>query len=609
MQLRALQRGKGHHGSYPDLLRLHSDDNAESQQLASIRRSSSLQDIGKLAELDSEVSIKQLKPILRHKGANRRSNNKSEGQHQKQPHDEKGVKFGHKEVKLVPKDDPLPPIQGKGVSVANHAAPTSKSRVDSTPEVGADARNQAEKNLSQDAFEGQGLSPVHENSRRGGLDRSPEIFPRGLPVEVRKPVTPTYEDYPEAYWELRSPTVQDPADLKEDMIDRDRYRLQQISSLKLKAVPRELAVNKLNSYRKWQQQMLEATPTPRGVTATPSAITATIGNAAPNGGSHNHAPASNGTVDKNVKEKPQTLPVPVHTLSVAATSISPSAHPGPKKRNSFGANHVNGVQNGEHVTEDELRQREKLKTAAMAAGEQGLKGGALKPVKASVVNLGMENADLRSTTSTSDIYTGVRRVVMTTRPHSDLAHSFKQGQSSVVRKHPGSALSSVTGSNCATVGSTYRVPSAPSASPPTTSVTGAPASNGNDRTGKKIMKKFKRLQVFSEKGGDARDVAGEDDVLVTPPDKTPYLPQNRPPTYRLDMRNYPPRVNGSAATQEWGVVGGERELGGYPVLASDPRGVPTINSPVKSEAAASLNFRFRNGEVIVSRQGKRPLAV
>lgn len=207
IQLRALQRGKAHHGSYPDLVRLHREEEGESQQLSSVKRSASLQDLDKLVDFDSD-GRKKLKPILRKKGAGVRSRWEwNEGQPQKLNFGEKGsVKFGRKEVKLI-RDDPLPPIEGRGLSSLSQSIPASKGKADLSSEGGAEVKGQVGKSHPHNGAEPVGLSPVHElnvhsghgNQRRVAQDRSPDIFPRGLPVEVRKPATPRYDDYPEVF--------------------------------------------------------------------------------------------------------------------------------------------------------------------------------------------------------------------------------------------------------------------------------------------------------------------------------------------------------------------------------------------------------------------------
>ena len=621
MQFRPLGE-QAQHSSYPDLVSFRKQQAAGSQQDGTeIRRSTSLQDVSSLnglSSLDSAFQSKKLKPILRGSDASAKSGAAKE-------HPEKGaVKFGQKEVRLI-RDSPLPPIEGTG----------SEARSGGGWE---------DPNLSF------GYSPAQLGHRRLGPERPPEIFPRGQPVAVKKPVTPTYDDYPEAYWELRSPTVQDPSDLKEDMIDRDRYRLQQISSLRLRAMNRELAANRLDSYRKWQQQMQDNSPRLGSFAKQDSARGAvTSATAACN------VPARSG------KQQRMSVSIQNHTLAVDAKSISPSTNPtgANKKRNKGGNNNGNSIAtnnktdgsesagqgngNGNgHVTDDELRRREKIEAAARVSSEkQPQENEAAKPLKAAVVNLCME-PDRRSNSPSSDVYTGIRKVMLTSRPQSDKIRTqfFGLGYG----PHQGPPGSVGAASNNATVGSPYshhlqRIPSAPTVgTPPTPSVVLA---NGGDAAaasvvdgnaastngGKLILKKFNRLQVFGEKSAAAAELhtaAGSSSPhspwdAVAPAgktaasEKTPYLPQNRPPTYKLDMRNYPPRdyrhhSSGQNGTDALGEnVGVVESDGGYPLLGSERGGVSFIqHSPDRAEVTTSLSFRFRNGEVIVSRQGKKP---
>ena len=594
------------HSSYPDLVSFRSQQATGSQQDTNIRRSSSLQDVSSLndSDIDSMFQSKKLKPILRGSDAKNAA--------KEQQHDKGVVKFGQKEVRLI-KDPPLPPIEGAG------SLPSSKSALSCCDSAGR--RNGDDLNLSF------GHSP--QPHRRFGPERPPEIFPRGQPVEVKKPMTPTYDDYPEAYWELRSPTVQDPSDLKEDMIDRDRYRLQQISSLRLRAMNREVAANRLDSYRKWQQQLQENSPPLGSSTKQDSAR----GTATP-------AAALNGPVVSARAGKQQSrmsLPIQNHTLAVDAKSISPSTNPtGTQKRsksNNKNDGSENAGQSNDHVTDDDLRRRAKIEAAARGTIEKQSKENEVRPLKAAVVNLCMD-PDRKSNSPTSDVYTGIRKVMMTTRPQSDKIRTQvfgpgqHQGQQNAYGNHgpPGSVGMA---SNTATLGSPdhhlQRVPSAPAGTPPTSSgvvTNGGGTStnvegNTNANGSKLILKKFNRLQVFGEKSAAVENTVNSssmnpwDVTLVNKPasEKTPYLPQNRPPTYKLDMRNYPPRDRGlgSRDVAEEEVAGGGECGGGYALLASERGGVPIIPlSPHKAEATTSLNFRFRNGEVIVSRQGKKP---
>lgn len=632
MQFRPLGE-QAQHSSYPDLVSFRKQQAAGSQQDGTeIRRSTSLQDVSSLhslSSLDSAFQSKKLKPILRGSDASAKSGAARE-------HPEKGaVKFGQKEVRLI-RDPPLPPIEG-----------TSKGALSLCDGSEARSGGWEDPNLSF------GYSPPQLGHRRFGPERPPEIFPRGQPVAVKKPVTPTYDDYPEAYWELRSPTVQDPSDLKEDMIDRDRYRLQQISSLRLRAMNRELAASRLDCYRKWQQQMQDNSPRlGSSVTKQDSARGAVTSAAA--------AAACNGPA-RFGKQQRMSMSIQNHTLAVDAKSISPSTNQtgANKKRNKGGNTNSNSINNNNkktdgsesagqgngsgngHVTDDELRRREKIEAAARVSSEkQPQENEAAKPLKAAVVNLCME-PDRRSNSPSSDVYTGIRKVMLTSRPQSDKIRTqfFGLGYG----PHQGPPGSVGAASNNATVGSPYshhlqRIPSAPTVgTPPTPSVVlanggdaaAASAVDGNAAStngGKLILKKFNRLQVFGEKSAAVAELntaascssANSPWDAVVPAgktaasEKTPYLPQNRPPTYKLDMRNYPPRdyrrssgQNGADALE--GNAGIVESDGSYPLLGSERGGVSLIqHSPDRAEVTTSLSFRFRNGEVIVSRQGKKP---
>ncbi|KAK7107809.1 uncharacterized protein [Littorina saxatilis] len=602
------------HSSYRDLVTFRQQDPAALTQ-NSVRRSASLQDVSNLENLNSAFNTKKLKPILRG------SDSKNE------QHEKAGVKFGHKEVRLI-KDHPLPPIEGGGGGDAGVVSLSYSRGASSVHSL----RNGDELSLLM------GPSPQHH--LRYGPERAPEVFPRGQPVKVEKPVTPTYDDYPEAYWELRSPTVQEPCDLKEDMIDRDRYRLQQISTLHLRAMNREVVVNRLDTYPKWQQQLQELSPPlhsapkqnlARGLNvSTPGLLVSA----------------------RSGKQQRMSLPIRNHTLAVAAKSISPPANPAntAKPRNKANSGNQDDAEDANYVVvqgDDELH-RVRIEAAARAAGEKVGQGGEVKPLKASVVNLCME-PDRKSHAPTSDVYTGIRRVMFGTRPQSDKtrtqfyvqgqnAQGQDQGQNGQGQDHGHQAAQTYRGpgsvslaSNNATLGSSHsnrlqRVTSAPNWTPPAsadpgTSVTigdySAYDSNVGSPGSKFLLKKFNKLQVFGEQSASAENDAATnppkndqwDNVPVKPVvEKHPYRPQNRPPTFRLDMRNYPPRRHGSAG----GALAEEDETlterGGYPFLSSERGGKGAhvfSRSSDKSEATA-LSFRFRNGEVIVSRQGKKP---
>ena len=555
------------HSSYPDLLSFRSQQGSQTDR-TSIRRSSSLQDISSLERIDTKN--KKLKPILRGSEAKNASEN----------HDKGTVKFGQREVHLI-KDSRLPPIE----------APAQRKT------AGLPVNGEDDLNLPL------GLSP--RNHKRPGPECSPDIFPRGQPVEVKKPATPTYDDYPDIYWELRSATVQDPSDLKEDMIDRDRYRLQQISSLRLRAMNREVAAKRLDCYRKWQQQMREHSPPPGPSGKQDSArSSATI--------SSNASAVS----AKAGKQKRMSMPIDNHTLAVAAKSISPNMNPTSKKKteNNNSPQLQNAVQINGSITENELRRRQKIEAAAKA--DNGVQEA--KQVKAAVVNLCID-PDSYSSTPTSDVYTGIRRVMFGARPLSSRYKTFISSLGGQDQRLPTAAQESMSGvSMNAVLGSSqshrlYRVPSAPIAE---VSMLVACGTSGDltDRetdTGqpsKMILRKFNRLQVFSEKGPGSETTSADprDELLSRPSDsKSPYLPLSRPPTYKLDTKYHPPLRHGSAGFVHCG--GGDS--GGSDLLYAEGQqgGIPLIPPSERAETS-SLTIRFSNGEVIVSRQGKKPTA-
>ncbi|CAL1540008.1 unnamed protein product [Lymnaea stagnalis] len=58
-----------------------------------------------------------------------------------------------------------------------------------------------------------------------------------------------YDSYPDLYWQLRSDTISQPEDLEGEMLDRDLYKLKQISNLKLSTL--ESAIQH-DPFRKWR---------------------------------------------------------------------------------------------------------------------------------------------------------------------------------------------------------------------------------------------------------------------------------------------------------------------------------------------------------------------
>ena len=362
-----------------------------------------------------------------------------------------------------------------------------------------------------------------------------------------------------------------------------------------------------------------------------------------------------------------SLPIRNHMLAVAAKSIGPStaarkgsttqgASSHGESEDAAGQSSGNGHVVVIGITEEEQGRRAKIDATARAAmGEkqsQGHGGGgdaaAGKPVKAAVLNLCID-PDRKSTTPTSDVYAaGTRKVMLNTRPQSDKVRTqfFAQGQSN--RNALGGAVS-VASDHHATLGSSHshrglqQIPSAPTGGTPPTPAALLMVANSEGRDtadtntnpkptpfgSKLILKKFNRLQVFGEKSaavaaaavaestaanGNSDSSPGPGDVAAyasskASSEKTPYLPRNRPPTYRLDMRNYPPRGPGSAGrtgeevSPAAAVAGG----GGYGLLANGYERGAFPHPSDKSEAATTaLSFRFRNGEVVVLRQGKKP---
>ena len=66
-----------------------------------------------------------------------------------------------------------------------------------------------------------------------------------------------FAGYPKEYWKLRSEKISQPADLEADMIDRDLYRLRQLSNLKLNSIERTFPI-KNDPFRKWRGKGGEA---------------------------------------------------------------------------------------------------------------------------------------------------------------------------------------------------------------------------------------------------------------------------------------------------------------------------------------------------------------
>ncbi|KAL8595301.1 hypothetical protein ACOMHN_020054 [Nucella lapillus] len=595
--------------SYPDLATCRSEKATSSDPLMPVRRSSSLQDLHSSLQLEATgTQTKKLKPILRdHKAKNGNDHNREKA----------GVKFGQKEVHLIT-DSPLPPISDRVgyVSSAKGGLSFSFPLEDQQQEEGNDSwiLNHSPRHH-------------HHHHRRHGAEYPSDIFPRGQPVEVKKPGTPTFEDYPEAYWELRSPTVQVPSDLKDGMIDRDRYRLQQISSLRLRAMNRELIANKLDTYRKWQQQMLAAqAPSPAVSSKQDSVrnfVTPTMTGPAPSA--------------RNGKQSRTSMNVQSDSLAVAATTINPNYNPLIKKRLESRKIPGHAINTDSYLAEDELRRRQKIEAAAR--GENGVEDDSEgKPVKVTVVNLSID-PDQSSHSPTSEVYTGIRKITFGPRPLSNKAKTQNSlqvlvSEPTTIPKAPGSA--SVASHN-ATLGSSQShrgLASAPSV--PTHSVgDGSTVQGKGDTTtdadssvaSKHTLKRFNKLRVFSEKHPfeDSTTTAAEPKhstaTRPNPPaaEKTPYLPQSRPQTYKLDLRNYPTRHLHNGFLDPRGRLGEEmgvlREgVDGFPgLLTADERGgkIGTARlgnpSPTKSETS-SVSIRFSNGEVIVSKHGKRPNA-
>ena len=610
MQFRPLGE-QAQHSSYPDLVSFHRQNGSGSRQ-DSLRRSASLQDVSCLDNIDSVLMSKKLTPILR--GSDTTKNNANEQQQQQQQQQEQelqekgNVKFGNKEIHLL-KDQPLPPIEGSKGS-------------ESVREGGEGMKNGESWTLPL------GRSP--QPPRR--LSECPrDIFPRGQPVEVKKPVTPKYDDYPEAYWELRSPTLQDPRDLKEDMIDRDHYRLRQISALHLRAMNRDVTATRTELYNKWQHQMHERLPS-LGHTPKPDSSRAAPGSLA--------TFRSPPNTERYRRQQKMSLPVRNQPLAILAKPSPSPNNPALKKamENSKAADSTtardseatdrpqedgaentqqDGAVNEQHVPAETEKVRAQKQEEA-------------KKVTASVVNLSMV-PDRKPTIASSEINTGVaRRNQLACRPQSDKVrtrhvnhhpgdHSSSQENSAVPRAPRG--LSAASNDSKASSSLSQYMARPPGASPPPNTeamVTNREAAIKEIDTARKdppgnkmILTKFNRLQVFGETQHSPATLknAPHSLVMITKlTGKKPYMPQNRPPTYRLDMRNYPPCRAGSAdqgagAGEETGI---NMENGGYPILVSERGGMPIVSSSADKVDASALSFRFRDGEVIVSRQGKKP---
>jgi hypothetical protein len=316
------------------------------------------------------------------------------------------------------------------------------------------------------------------------------------------------------------------------------------------------------------------------------------------------------------------------------------------------------------VPEEEQKQGHKIESTARAAcdgegpgaGEGGDSGKDGRRLRATVVNLAIDT-DSRSSQTTSKVYNGIRKVMLKPRPQSDKGRSRQglelQGQPErqsttleVALLLPGSVSNA---SHNATIGASHshirpRIPSAPlQASSEDAANSGADASAENSGVassgggGKLLLKKFNKLEVFGERRYEVfvpnttAEASPSDDtavnnnvnskvnskvngvVLVNPHDKKgPYLPQTRPPTYKMDVKYNHPLYGrngrgGSAGAAEGnsrgnpGMVLGDRNSTAASFL-------PIRSPPDHRSEAMSLSFRFHNGEVIVSRQGKRPTA-
>ncbi|XP_076445594.1 uncharacterized protein LOC143283296 [Babylonia areolata] len=378
------------HSSYPDLTAFSRQPPVLPQQ-DPVWRSTSLQDVSSMGMMGGALTGKKLTPIPRS------CDTKSPDDPQQE---KENVTPGKTDAQLT-RDQPLPPIEGKG------GVPNIKGTLSST-DVG-----RLRKGGGVD-FQSHSCPPTHRRC----------IFPRGQPVQVKKPLTPTYDDYPEAYWELRSPTLQDPTDLKEDMIDRDWYRLQQMSLHHLRAVNRDVLTSKLDSYRKWQQTMQEHLPplvlstkldSPRGAGVHPTGAL---------------------TSRRSWKQHRLSVPVQNHIFMLAPQAIGTSSNPAVKTHDDRMDNaqqeparqaevpvpdtDAGQEQEASKENEGEKDSHPKQETSKTAnGGEKDIQKQDVKPVKASVVNLYIDPAP-KSHTSTSDmLHPGPKKAHNGKRPESD----------------------------------------------------------------------------------------------------------------------------------------------------------------------------------------------
>ncbi|XP_025099071.1 uncharacterized protein LOC112566875 [Pomacea canaliculata] len=404
-------------------------------------------------------------------------------------------------------------------------------------------------------------------------DQPPHTFLQSTPVRERGAATPTYEDYPAAYWELRSLTIQRPSDLKEDMIDRDRYRLQQISALRLRAFQQESVSSKLDSVRKWQQQIRDGNPGPRREEETSV-----------------HASDSHAQVKVEGRSITDKSPA-----ALVVTSVSLPASGQNKLKTSV----VNDTSSLAAVSLTRRQETERLSpreqgpaTAEVEIGETS-KEPAVKVMKASVLNLHIETAGRSPSHMTLD---NVR--------HRESTHATADTSN----RHQVQPESRRAANNLPSIGDDllakpqngrpHMFTSGPARMPPLTDSAVAafdmkartaqghtlPPSHPRT-TGTKILRKFTRLQVFGERFSANEQQEDEEgrSLLVTPPDsRRPYLTQSRPPSYRLDLKNYPPHPHGSVGEHP----GSSMKLVHVSPRRSDP-----------------VTFHFQGGEVIISRQG------
>ncbi|KAK0057824.1 hypothetical protein Bpfe_012780 [Biomphalaria pfeifferi] len=78
---------------------------------------------------------------------------------------------------------------------------------------------------------------------------SAAVLPNGLSPKSKIFDTRDYESYPDLYWKLRSESVSQPEDMDRESIDRDLYRLQQATSLKLTTFDRTLLQEPFRNWR------------------------------------------------------------------------------------------------------------------------------------------------------------------------------------------------------------------------------------------------------------------------------------------------------------------------------------------------------------------------